>query len=238
MLSSFELSRQELNLFSEIIWDINSPGYRPSLRGKALKKITALLNADCGASYVVESETGVSSKGISYNIDSKAIQEHDSYWQFNDPITSKLRQRRTATTVEQVISRNQFEKTGFYNEFLKPNKMHHGINVYFVRDNIDVGDMRIWRSCGAPEFGDKERMLLDTLAPYFSRSLPNTQEESTLTRKEQEITTFICKGFTDKEIAQLLGISHSTVRTHIKHIFDKLDCSNRTELVSIISQSL
>lgn len=52
-----------------------------------------------------------------------------------------------------------------------------------------------------------------------------------LSRRETEISLLVCKGLTDKEIARVLGMAFSTVRTHLKHIFQKLDVSTRSELI-------
>jgi DNA-binding CsgD family transcriptional regulator len=59
-----------------------------------------------------------------------------------------------------------------------------------------------------------------------------------LSPREAEISLLICKGLTDKEIAQTLGTTFSTVRTHIKHVFAKLDVTNRSELIFELLQDL
>ena len=51
----------------------------------------------------------------------------------------------------------------------------------------------------------------------------------TLTRREQEILEQLSKGFYYKEIADKLSISFETVRTHIRHIYDKLQVNSRVE---------
>lgn len=236
MLNNFSLTKSEFDLFTEIVWDLKAYEYHQSLREKTLVKVANLLQADFGASYVMDKITQTSRDGVAHNINTKSIKEYDLYWQFNDPITPQLYQRGRATTVDEIIIRSEFEKTEFYNEFLKANNMYHGINIYFKRDNNNVGDMRIWRNQKSPAFAQKERIILDTLAQFFNLALPDMQIVHNLTNKQLEVATFIGKGFTDKEIADLLNISHSTVRTHIKHLFNKLDCTNRTELVSQLKQ--
>lgn len=52
-----------------------------------------------------------------------------------------------------------------------------------------------------------------------------------LTNKEREIVTFICKGFKNNRIAECLSISETTVLHHLTSIFDKLQVSDRLELV-------
>jgi len=59
-----------------------------------------------------------------------------------------------------------------------------------------------------------------------------------LTPREVDIALLVCKGLTDQEIAALLKIAFSTVRTHLKHLFTKLDVTNRTELMFALMQDL
>jgi len=41
----------------------------------------------------------------------------------------------------------------------------------------------------------------------------------------------MCRGYANKEIAALLGISGNTVRNHVSRICEKLDVANRTMAV-------
>ncbi len=64
-------------------------------------------------------------------------------------------------------------------------------------------------------------------------SLPRTEETPhNLTPREQEILLTISKGFSNREVAELLHVSMATVRTHLEHIYAKLDVTNRTEAVT------
>lgn len=51
-----------------------------------------------------------------------------------------------------------------------------------------------------------------------------------LTPREQEIVIAVQRGLDNKSIARLLGISPSTVKTHLHHVFDKLGVT-RTQLL-------
>lgn len=53
-----------------------------------------------------------------------------------------------------------------------------------------------------------------------------------LTPRETEILTLIAKGLSNRAAADTLGLSRATVRTHLEHIYAKLDVSNRTEAVT------
>jgi DNA-binding CsgD family transcriptional regulator/MFS family permease len=55
-----------------------------------------------------------------------------------------------------------------------------------------------------------------------------------LTVREQEVLQLILSGKSNKEIAQLLFISESTVKTHVRNIFSKYDVGSRAELISTL----
>jgi DNA-binding NarL/FixJ family response regulator len=59
---------------------------------------------------------------------------------------------------------------------------------------------------------------------------------ATLTSREHEVLHCLCKGHSDKLIADALSISPSTVHTHLKRIFEKLAVHTRTEAVMKLLQ--
>jgi|DewCreStandDraft_1066081.scaffolds.fasta_scaffold00202_37 DNA-binding NarL/FixJ family response regulator len=66
---------------------------------------------------------------------------------------------------------------------------------------------------------------------YFQQISQPRSEMEQLTRREQEILALLARGYLYKEIADLLGISLSTVRTHLHTIYEKLHVQSRTEAV-------
>lgn len=55
-----------------------------------------------------------------------------------------------------------------------------------------------------------------------------------LTAAETEILRLIYKGLNTVEVAGVMGIAKSTVRTHLHHVFDKTDTSRQSELVHFV----
>jgi two-component system response regulator NreC len=53
----------------------------------------------------------------------------------------------------------------------------------------------------------------------------------TLSEREREIFQLIAEGKTNKEIAEILGVSPSTIETHRGHIMEKLDVHSAVEMV-------
>ncbi len=61
-------------------------------------------------------------------------------------------------------------------------------------------------------------------------------EQDRLTPRESEVLTYLSKGFTIKEIANLMSIKWFTVNDHIKSIYKKLNVSSRAEAAVLASK--
>ncbi len=59
------------------------------------------------------------------------------------------------------------------------------------------------------------------------------REVKSLSARELSILQLSAKGFSNPEVADMLGISVNSVKTHFRHIFEKMDVSDRTEAVTL-----
>jgi DNA-binding NarL/FixJ family response regulator len=57
------------------------------------------------------------------------------------------------------------------------------------------------------------------------------QENDSLSEREEEILAQLSKGYANKEIAERMHVSVSTVRTHLRHIYEKLHVRSRAEAI-------
>jgi DNA-binding NarL/FixJ family response regulator len=75
-------------------------------------------------------------------------------------------------------------------------------------------------------------------APTAAEAAPSPQHHHVggpvreLTAREVEILRLIAKGLSNNEAAKVLGLSRATVRTHLEHIYQKLEVTNRVEAVT------
>jgi DNA-binding NarL/FixJ family response regulator len=60
--------------------------------------------------------------------------------------------------------------------------------------------------------------------------------DTILSGREMEVLVCLAQGRTTSQIASELYISENTVKTHVRHILEKLDASNRAEAVSKATQ--
>jgi len=89
--------------------------------------------------------------------------------------------------------------------------------------------------------------ILKTLAIFISKALENSRNASAykrtkaqlpksylldpLSARELEVVNLLSKGFTNRDIAERLFISPSTVKTHTLSIYQKLEVANRTQAI-------
>jgi two-component system, NarL family, nitrate/nitrite response regulator NarL len=52
-----------------------------------------------------------------------------------------------------------------------------------------------------------------------------------LSQREQQVTTLVCDGLSNKEIARKLGVTEGTIKIHLHSIFVRLDVRSRIELM-------
>ncbi|MBC7253583.1 MAG: response regulator transcription factor [Actinobacteria bacterium] len=57
------------------------------------------------------------------------------------------------------------------------------------------------------------------------------EEQPGLTEREYEVLRLVAKGYSNKTVARELSISLSTVKTHLRHIFQKLGVEDRAQLI-------
>ncbi len=55
-----------------------------------------------------------------------------------------------------------------------------------------------------------------------------------LTEREKDIVLFLLEGKTKKEIAKILALSVSTVKTNIENIYRKFNVHNKIELLTFV----
>ena len=60
------------------------------------------------------------------------------------------------------------------------------------------------------------------------RPAPHSGAQVRLTGREEEILSWAAEGKSDAVIAEILGVSHATIRFHMNNIFKKLEANERT----------
>jgi DNA-binding CsgD family transcriptional regulator len=231
-----DIGGDELRLFGDIVARLERLGPDVNARGVVFSDVVRLLRGDFAASYVWNPDKRRFDEALNFNMQPSNLRRYEDWYQFRDPMTFELRARRRATFVEEVIARDKMERTEFYNDFLARDGLHHGINMFIFDGERDLGDFRIWRGHGRPEFCRRDLDLLDALEPHLRRALLRCGRYDGLTPREREVAALVARGCTDRDIARVLGIGFGTVRTHLTNAMSKCGCANRAELAAAIAR--
>lgn len=225
------------------------------LRRRVGSLLLDLFEADYFASYVWDADTALFGDRVSLNMTDANLSSYETYYQYRDPITPVLQRRRKATCVSEILPRRQFLRTEFFNDFLARDGLHYGINYYAYDAGRNIGDLRIWRGRGGEDFTRRDTELLDAIGPAFTNAmrlallrekprdpdvnlrsaLEDAAQRVALTPREKEICAGVLAGQSDKQIAEAFGISFTTVRTHLKHIYEKFGISSRSQLLNRVA---
>ena len=244
------LSSRESGIIFRIMAEFSCGHDSRTLRDRVGPLLLRLLNAQFFASYVWSERSTTFGERVAINMTDENLRTYESHYQFCDPITPVLQRRRRATAVAEIISRRCLESTEFFNDFLARDGLHFGMNYYAYAGGINIGDLRIWRARGKEDFSRREIEILDSIGPAFTNAmrtalareghehgvlslmdaLDRVQARTTLTRREKEIALAALLGKSDRQIADECGIAYTTVRTHLKHVFEKLSVSGRNQL--------
>ena len=122
--------------------------------------------------------------------------------------------------------------------------MSYACKIFLVHNGILVGKFWLLRRKERGDFNDKDLFRLRLLEPLITRAMykyhpQNEQgllakkilkENFGLTERERQITALICRGMSNKQIADKLICAEATVKKHITAIAKKMAVSSRSEI--------
>ena len=137
------------------------------------------------------------------------------------------------------IRRREFERTGFYDGFMRPNRLRDLLKVWLWSSAESAACIQLSRRDG--DFTRRDQDVLGVLHQHLAamrdRALacePSRPSVTGLTVREAEILTWAARGATDAEIATRLGIATATVGKHLEHAYHTLGVHSRAEAMGRI----
>ncbi|MCI5077163.1 helix-turn-helix transcriptional regulator [Oricola sp.] len=233
-----------------VVRTLNDPAPLAEMRERLGYRLLDLFGADYFASFVYNDLAGTDDDAIAINMSADNIGAYQAYYQFHDPITSRMRRAGKAVHVNEVMAQPALERTEFFNDFLAVDGLTHGMNFHAclprAQGGSHRGDLRIWRARKSGNFDRVDVQMLQIVGELFAERAMRAQErdkpawlvdprfveQHRLTAREADVLSQLCRGKRDQDIARALGISPETVRSHLKALYQKTGCKGRTAVVS------
>lgn len=115
------------------------------------------------------------------------------------------------------------------------------IEEVLARLNTHVRNARAAREArAAVQRASEASSALSALSGVAAASAASAERLShaALTPRETEVLTWLARGKTNRDIADILGMSHRTVNKHLEHIFEKLGVETRAAAAALASQAI
>ncbi len=250
------LTGREMKCMLQVIRALNGEEQFDVRRVNAGRALLELLRADYFASFHWSEERRRFVNRITINMSEANLKRYEHYYQFHDPITLPMQRARRAVSVNQIMDQRNFERTEFYNDFLRCDGLYYGVNLHVCDGDFPLADWRIWRNRRRENFEGHSLEILDVLAPHLrnatrlerlmhphpalwsvSLSAAAIRDSTGLSSREAQVAYHAVLGRADQEIADILFLSRATVRTHLRHIYHKLGVGNRATLCRKITES-
>lgn len=104
-------------------------------------------------------------------------------------------------------------------------KQERADTLFKAVEKIHAGEIWFDRSV----MGDTIRHLIDEM--QMLQSFPPSPAGATLSARELQVIELVCKGQKNRDIADCLFVSETTVRHRLRSVFNKLEVNSRLELV-------
>jgi DNA-binding NarL/FixJ family response regulator len=112
-------------------------------------------------------------------------------------------------------------------EFVVVDALRRGATGFLAKDELKADELQ--KAVQSVQLG--ETVLGKGVGNVIARSLGSSATTERLSDRELEIAQLLAHGLTNKEVANKLFISESTVKFHIHNASKKVNAHNRTELV-------
>lgn len=167
---------------------------------------------------------------------------------YSHPLVRAHARRACTVRIGDAAPVQDFRRSALYNDYYRRIRIDHVMAVpIHVQRNVLVSFV-LNRS--RRDFSDRDRDCLEAIRPHLGNlyrmtraaegpraawGVPSADPQAhveCLTARERQVLQWLSGGKTDRDIADILGISPRTVHKHLQRIYDKLGVETRTAAVA------
>lgn len=215
------------------------------LKFSTLTWLCSALRSSAGVFYLVDGDSRLS-HFVTYNVDPSYHRLYVKDLHRLDPLHPRhfAGPRERVVTLSDALPAARRLESEYFHAFIAPQGIRDIIEIFFRHDErivagisllkygpnaaVDSGDLKLVRTVH-PLIED---YLGAVLAVAPGGSVSAEVQRYALTDREQVTLSLVQEGLSNKEIARRLGITVSTVKTHIRSILTKTGTTRRATLLS------
>jgi DNA-binding CsgD family transcriptional regulator len=175
------------------------------------------------------------------------IESFDRHFHHHPLVHAHARNPSAVTRrISDLVADGEFRRTPLFNDYYRVIGIDRCMATPIHVRNHTIVSFVLNRS--GRDFSDRDRDVLESIRPHLGhlyRITRNAQGpraawgvpsadpavDPRLTERERQVLDWLAGGKTDRDIADILGISHRTVHKHLQRIYEKLGVENRTAAV-------
>lgn len=135
----------------------------------------------------------------------------------------------------ELLDANNIKFTQKNNSFSKHIKQW--LNSSDTKKNLKINTSTSFEICYFKKVDNNEH-LLRILGQKSTIDAKTLKEKLAITKRESEVLMWVAQGKTNKEIGELLSLSHRTVNKHLEQLYQKINVDNRASATSIAIQTV
>ncbi len=240
-----KLTTTDLRGVLAVLYDLGSLASAEPFPLPVLNRLGTLVGAHTTGYGEFSIAQGGRSYSVNYLVKNRTepawLAETAERWWHQDPITCRVHSRAVEpTAVSDRVSRLALHRLEFFQHVHRPFGTADYVRLYLpapdATSRFFFFEQEHWG------LRQRERDLLGLLRPHLTLwrsrwSAPASPAVFELTAREREVLQAVARGATNREIAEQLWMSPHTVRTHLQHVFEKLDVHTRTEAAALLGST-
>lgn len=142
-------------------------------REKVLTLLLGMFSSDAGNFFIANHDArGLNlSNVLTHRVEDRWLKAFEERYQYLDPYLQRPLDHVGVTVLDEIVDRERFERSAYYNEFLKPQGIHREIAISLSVGQRIVGLIALFRPRTKPNFtpADKQKAVL--MVPYLANGL-------------------------------------------------------------------
>lgn len=201
-----------------------------------IEQVQRVLNIDGYLTYSIDNINSAYNYHA-FNIHKTSLDEYLNHKVEYDPVSFKRFYNKNNNI--ELLSQHQCDNT--YLDFMNRWKIQDTAEIFFRKRNGDpILGLSIIREDSHQPFSIQDKNMLESFyqlsKKYFYHHADTLDKADiaasySLTKKEIAVLEQLLNGINNSEIAMHLNCSLATIKTHVQHIYQKININNRQELI-------